>query len=69
MPTSNSEGDAALKDKLDDIRRRLMNPTRAELEAIQLNLDVLDKWDRLMLRQEAGHDHDHMDDHDHTKMC
>jgi hypothetical protein len=34
---------------------------------MHLRLDILEKWDRLMLRAMMGHHahHDHMDDHVH----
>jgi hypothetical protein len=51
---------------LDDVRGRLTSdPSRDELERMQLHMDVLSKWDRMMMRPMAKHDHDHMDDHDH----
>lgn len=54
--------------QLETIRSRLMaDPSREELESLQLQVDVLQKWDRLMvgnlMRREEHHDH--MDDHVH----
>ncbi|MBO3744759.1 hypothetical protein J5X84_01675 [Streptosporangiaceae bacterium NEAU-GS5] len=62
------ENDHPFKAKLDDIHSRLMGqPSADELQELQLHLDALATWDRLMLRQLTSHDHDHMDDHDHTQ--
>jgi len=56
-----------LSKKLDDIRRRLLaNPTKEELEAMQIQVDVLERIDRMRMRAADDHHHDHMDDHDHT---
>jgi hypothetical protein len=45
----------------------MADPSREELESLQLQVDVLQKWDRLMvgnlMRREEHHDH--MDDHVH----
>ena len=63
------QDDSPLKKKLEDIHRRLIgDPTKEELEAMQLHLDVLEKVDQLMAMELAGHHHDHMDDHDHTAL-
>jgi len=67
MPKRQDE--SALKKKLEDIHNSLLgNPTKEELEAMQLHLDVLEKADRMMAMELAGHHHDHMDDHDHTAL-
>jgi hypothetical protein len=52
------------KDKLDEIGRRLAEKrSPEELEGIQLELAVLERWDRMMLksREAGGHHHDHDD--------
>ena len=55
-----------LREKLGGIRGSLMgDPSKPELEKMQLHMDVLSQWDRMMMRPMAKHDHDHMDDHDH----
>ena len=62
-----AQGDDVRK-RLEEIRSRLLgDPSREELEAMQMQITVLGQWDRMMMRAAEGHDHDHMDDHDHTK--
>jgi predicted glycoside hydrolase/deacetylase ChbG (UPF0249 family) len=66
---STLRNDVELKDKLGEIRKSLLeNPTREQLEDLQLNLDLIATWDRLMA-SEPGHHHDHMDDHDHAQVA
>ena len=56
-----------LQKKLDDIHSRLMgDPTKDELNAMQLHLDAMERWTRLNEAEADHHHHDHMDDHDHT---
>lgn len=65
MPESQKEN--PLRAKLDDIRDRLLaDPSREELEEMQLRLDVMEKYDRQLMAQAPEHHHDHMDDHDHS---
>lgn len=65
MPESQQEN--PLREKLDDIRDRLMaDPSRDELEEMQLRLDVMEKYDRQLQAMAPEHHHDHMDDHDHS---
>jgi hypothetical protein len=68
MPKPNAPEIAApLKDTLEDIRHRLTsNPSKAELISMQLKLDVLEKWARVVGSSEADHQHNHMADHDNT---
>jgi hypothetical protein len=56
------------EEAVDQIRRRLTEDLGdSELRSLQLRMDVLDQWARLGdPRLAAGHDHDHMDDHDHA---
>ena len=59
--------DKQLKEKLDAIRGRLLgNPTKEELTAMQLQLEVLEQWGRVTNLADADHQHNHMDDHDNT---
>ena len=59
---------AAIDKKLDEIRDRLMgDPSKNDLEAMQLHIDVLEKWARVANAADADHQHNHMDDHDNTK--
>jgi hypothetical protein len=53
-----------LKGKLEEIGRRLAEKrSRKDLEEIQLELSVLEQWDRVMLKSnEGGHHHHHDDD-------
>ena len=61
--------DEALNRKLEDIRRKLMaTPTGEELRAMQLQMDALDQWARLSRYALDDHQHNHMDDHDNTKV-
>jgi hypothetical protein len=59
--------DHPLQPKLEEIRSSLMgDPSRDELEAMQLRLDVMEKYDRQTRMMMEAHHHDHMDDHDHS---
>jgi hypothetical protein len=59
--------DHPFKEKLGDIRSRLTEDlTTADLRRMQLHMDLLAQWDQLMMSEEPGHHHDHMDDHDHA---
>jgi hypothetical protein len=63
-----SKSENVLKDKLDEIRRRLMgNPSKDELNEMQLQLDTMEKWARIDSNQRDYRleHHDHMDDHVH----
>ena len=61
---SEQEEDSQLREKLDTIRDRLMaDPTKEELETMQLHMDVLTKWAHLKMMKDEHHHH-HMDDHD-----
>jgi hypothetical protein len=57
---------------LADIRNHLMgSPSANELQSIQLQMDVLNRWARLALEDAASNDHDHAmatdhNDHDHA---
>jgi hypothetical protein len=54
------------KSKLDEIRTKLMgNPSKAELEAMQLHISALDKLAQISA-DEPYHNHDQNDHHDHT---
>jgi hypothetical protein len=56
-----------LNDKLDEIRRRLTgSPSYEELNAMQLHLDLLERWARVSNAADADHQHNHMADHDNT---
>jgi hypothetical protein len=59
-----------LKEKIDEIGRRLAEQrSPEELEAIQLELEALQEWDKTMLKANDSHDHDHdfvTGDHDHV---
>ena len=56
-----------LKKTLEDIRHRLTgNPTTEELNSMQLQINVLEKWARLANSSDADHQHNHMADHDNT---
>jgi hypothetical protein len=58
-----------LQDKAAAIQARLMgDPTKQELEAMQLHLSTLAQADRLRLMMPETHNHDHMDDHDHAAL-
>jgi hypothetical protein len=62
------QDDNPINQKLDELRGRLMgDPTKAELESMQLHIDVLEKWARVANAADADHQHNHMDDHDNTK--
>jgi hypothetical protein len=51
----------------EQIRQRLMgDPSDSDLRLMQLRMDVLNQWARLGPDAASGHDHDHMDDHDHV---
>jgi hypothetical protein len=59
--------DKQLKDKLDAIRNRLLgDPSKEELTAMQLQLEVVEQWVRVSSLADADHQHDHMADHDNT---
>ena len=65
MAKPNDENE--LKDKLEEIRRRLTGaPSYDELNSMQLHLDLLEKWARISNAMEADHQHNHMSDHDNT---
>jgi hypothetical protein len=56
-----------IKQKLDDIRRRLSGePSYEELTSMQLHIDLLERWARIVSTTEADHQHNHMNDHDNT---
>jgi hypothetical protein len=59
--------DEAVVKRLDEIRGQLLsNPSREELQKMQLQVDLLSNIDLLMAAEDPGHHHDHMDDHDHA---
>jgi hypothetical protein len=67
MPKRQPE--SPINEKLDEIRGRLLgDPSKTELEAMQLHIDVLEKWARVANTADADHQHNHMDDHDNTKL-
>lgn len=56
-----------VQEKLEEIRLRLTgDPTHEELTKMQLNLDVLEKWARIVSLSDADHQHNHMTDHDNS---
>jgi hypothetical protein len=63
-----SLSEKGLEEAVDQIRRQLMGDLGdSELRSLQLRMNVLDQWARVGdARMAAGHDHDHMDDHDHA---
>ena len=66
---SNAETDKAVAEMKTKLLERLMGDLKDdELRSLQLHMDVLNQWARLgNARPSAmGHDHDHMDDHDHA---
>ena len=64
---ANPKDDDPVKAKIDEIRRRLTGePSYEELTSMQLHIDVLEKWARLVNSTEADHQHNHMNDHDNT---
>jgi hypothetical protein len=62
------QDEKAFRDKLDDIRNRLMgSPKEDELRSMQLQMEVLQRWAQLArVAADEYHNHDHMDDHDHS---
>jgi hypothetical protein len=42
------------------------DPTKEDLEKMQLSVELLANLDLLMADADPGHHHDHMDDHDHA---
>ena len=67
MATKSNENAELLKTKLAEIRQRLAkDPSKAELSSMQLQIDTLEKWARLVSSAEADHQHNHMNDHDNT---
>jgi hypothetical protein len=55
-----------ISDRLAEIRTRLMaSPAANELQGIQLQMDVLQRWAGLVLADKAN-DHDHVMATDHT---
>ncbi len=61
------QDDAAIKRKLDELSRRLSGePSYEELTSMQLHIDLLERWARLVSSTEADHQHNHMNDHDNT---
>lgn len=64
MPPDDAEREHPLKDKLEEIGQRLTGQrSREELAEIQLEMTVLEQWDRMMLKASdaGGHHHDHDD--------
>jgi hypothetical protein len=63
MPPDDAQRGHPLKAKLEEIGRRLAaQRSREELADIQLEMTVLEQWDRMMLKASDAGDHDH----DHT---
>lgn len=59
--------DQSLGKKLEEIRGLLMeDPTKEDLEKMQLQVGLLANLDLMMADADPGHHHDHMDDHDHA---
>jgi len=59
--------DEAANRKLEQIRGQLLkDPSKEELQKMQLQVDLLANIDVLMAEADPGHHHDHMDDHDHA---
>jgi hypothetical protein len=64
MSGPDAERAQPFKDKLEEIGRRLAEErSREDLQDIQLELSVLERWDRMMLKSHdaGGHHHDHDD--------
>lgn len=54
------------KNKINELHTRLMgNPSKEELESMQLHIDALDKLARVS-DADPYHNHDQNDHHDHT---
>ena len=66
MPPDDAQREHPLKDKLEEIGQRLTEQrSREELADIQLEMTVLEQWDRMMLKaSDAGGHHHHHDDDD-----
>jgi hypothetical protein len=57
---------------VESIRRRLFGTdlSDSDIRSLQLHMTALDQWARLGDSLMAtGHDHDHMDDHDHAMLA
>jgi hypothetical protein len=64
---STQQDENPLTPKLNEVRDRLMgDPTREDLQEMQLRLDVMGKYDQQIRLMMEAHHHDHMDDHDHS---
>lgn len=69
---SKEHNQSAYRDKLEEIRDRLLGtPSPEELQGLQLQLEVLQRWAQLSrVADEPYHNHDHQNtdhnDHDHA---
>jgi len=69
MSSAQDAAQAEVSTKIEEIRRRLTGvPSEDELRSMQLHLDALEKWARVANVALTDHQHNHMDDHDNTKL-
>jgi hypothetical protein len=67
MSNSNKENyENALNKKLEEISRSLLaEPTKEELNSMQIHIDAIQKWDEINRMMRAIHDDDTTEHHHH----